>query len=168
MHGCSIIIVYCRNVRSTYAIITLVYNSNSNCRRDAESMSFQNKFAEKAKQYLGEDLDEKIVSDGHFNIIYLYLNELKRKVAKVKNPNYSIIEYGTESTFVIENVTLRTKVNTDNNTIEISKIDDEEKTSLDTIVVQDGELFAVGRNEKFTTEVFEEYLREAFGEKLGL
>ncbi|EKS7869153.1 MULTISPECIES: DUF3942 family protein [Bacillus cereus group] len=131
-------------------------------------MSFQNKFAEKAKQYLGEDLDEKIVSDGHFNIIYLYLNELKRKVAKVKNPNYSIIEYGTESTFVIENVTLRTKVNTDNNTIEISKIDDEEKTSLDTIVVQDGELFAVGRNEKFTTEVFEEYLREAFGEKLGL
>ncbi|PFD44760.1 DUF3942 family protein [Bacillus cereus] len=131
-------------------------------------MSFQNEFAEKAKQYLGEDLDEKIVSDGHFNIIYLYLNELKRKVAKVKNPNYSIIEYGTESTFVIENVTLRTKVNTDNNTIEISKIDDEEKTSLDTIVVQDGELFAVGRNEKFTTEVFEEYLREAFGEKLGL
>ncbi|WP_374216524.1 DUF3942 family protein [Bacillus bingmayongensis] len=29
-------------------------------------------------------------------------------------------------------------------------------------------MFALGRNEKFTTKILEDYLRETFSEKLGL
>lgn len=59
-------------------------------------------------------------------------------------------------------------MNTENNTIEVTKVIDGKTTPIDTIIVQDGELIAVNRNEKFTTEILEEYLRETFGEKLGL
>lgn len=55
-------------------------------------------------------------------------------------------------------------MNTENNTIEVTKVIDGKTTPIDTIIVQDGELIAVNRNEKFTTEILEEYLRETFGE----
>lgn len=39
---------------------------------------------------------------------------------------------------------------------------------LDTIVAKDRELFALGRNEKFSVQILEYYLYDTFGEKLGL
>lgn len=39
---------------------------------------------------------------------------------------------------------------------------------LDTIVAKDRELFALGRNEKFSAQILEYYLYDTFGEKLGL
>ncbi|MEC2477677.1 DUF3942 family protein, partial [Bacillus cereus] len=72
------------------------------------------------------------------------------------------------SKFTVENITFETNVNTEKNTIEVTKEIDGERTPIDTIIVQDGELVALDRNEKFTIEILEDYLREAFGEKLGL
>ncbi|ANN30462.1 hypothetical protein A9498_01540 [Bacillus thuringiensis serovar coreanensis] len=131
-------------------------------------MSFQDELATAIKGYLGEDLDEKIIRDGHEEKIFSYLVGLKTKVGTVKNENYNFALGRVDTECTIEDVTLKTKVNTENNTIEVTKVIDGEITSLDTIIVQDGELFAVGRNEKFTTQIFEEYFRETFGEKLGL
>ncbi|KAB2423900.1 MULTISPECIES: DUF3942 family protein [Bacillus] len=130
-------------------------------------MSFQTEFAERAKQYLGEDLDEKIIKDGHLNQICYYLKDLKEEIGTVKNSNYSLFPSAHQSEFTIENILFKTNVNTENNSIEVIKIIDGETTPIDTIIVQGGELFAVDRNEKFTTELFESYLRETFGEKLG-
>ncbi|MDK3014510.1 MULTISPECIES: DUF3942 family protein [Bacillus] len=131
-------------------------------------MSFQNKFAERAKQYLGEDLDEKIIKDQHNKMISDYLVPIRKGIGTVQNQNYKFHIGMHSSQIVIDNVEFRTEVNTENNTISIEKIVDGEFSSLDTIVVQDEELFAVGRNEKFTTELLASYLRETFGEKLGL
>ncbi len=154
--------------KSCYAIIILVYNSNINCRKGAESMSFQTELAERAKQYLGEDLDEKILKEGHLNQIYPYFSSLKEKIGSVKNPNYYLVSHVYSSKFTVENITFETNVNTEKNTIEVTKEIDGERTPIDTIIVQDGELVALDRNEKFTIEILEDYLREAFGEKLGL
>ncbi|MGH0610752.1 hypothetical protein CN470_20685 [Bacillus cereus] len=131
-------------------------------------MSFQNEFAERAKQYLGEDLDEKIIKDQHNKMISDYLVPIRKGIGTVQNQNYKFHIGMHSSQIVIDNVEFRTEVNTENNTISIEKIVDGEFSSLDTIVVQDEELFAVGRNEKFTTELLVSYLRETFGEKLGL
>ncbi|MCT4571999.1 hypothetical protein N3930_31465, partial [Bacillus thuringiensis] len=49
-------------------------------------MSFQTELAERAKQYLGEDLDEKILKEGHLNQIYPYFSSLKEKIGSVKYP----------------------------------------------------------------------------------
>ncbi|HDR7704611.1 TPA: DUF3942 family protein [Bacillus thuringiensis] len=131
-------------------------------------MSFQDQLATAMKKYLGEDLDETIIKDGYETDIFNYLVQLKKKVGAVQNESYDFSLSWTESKCTIEDVTLEVKIKTENNTIVIEKIVDGEVSSLDAIIVQDGELFAVGRNEKFTTQVFEEYLRETFGEKLGL
>lgn len=131
-------------------------------------MSFQDQLATAMKKYLGEDLDETIIKDGYETDIFNYLVQLKKKVGAVQNESYDFTLSWTESKCTIEDVTLEVKIKTENNTIVIEKIVDGEVSSLDAIIVQDGELFAVGRNEKFTTQVFEEYLRETFGEKLGL
>ncbi|MEX0377969.1 DUF3942 family protein, partial [Bacillus sp. S4] len=54
------------------------------------------------------------------------------------------------------------------NIIEITKIVDNVVIPLDTIVAKDRELFALGRNEKFSAQILEYYLYDTFGEKLGL
>ncbi|WP_267378041.1 DUF3942 family protein [Bacillus sp. GM_Baccil_2] len=131
-------------------------------------MNFQDELAKTVKDYLGEDLDEKIIKDGHVNIIQGYFEGLRRKIGTVKSQSYNIVPWSTDSKFLIEDITFNTRVNTENNTIEVTKVIDGKTTPIDTIIVQDGELIAVNRNEKFTTEILEEYLRETFGEKLGL
>ncbi|PGK77776.1 DUF3942 family protein [Bacillus thuringiensis] len=131
-------------------------------------MSFQTEFAERAKQLLGEDLDEKIIKDQHNKVISDYLVPIRESIGTVQNQNYKFHIGMHSSQVVIDNVGFQTEVKTENNTIIIEKMVDGESSPLDTIVVQDGELFALGRNEKFTTEILEDYLRETFGEKLGL
>ncbi|MEF7657883.1 DUF3942 family protein [Bacillus thuringiensis] len=131
-------------------------------------MSFQTEFAERAKQLLGEDLDEKIIKDQHNKLISDYLVPIRESIGTVQNQNYKFHIGMHSSQVVIDNVEFKTEVKTENNTIIIEKMVDGESSPLDTIVVQDGELFALGRNEKFKTEILEDYLRETFGEKLGL
>lgn len=131
-------------------------------------MSFQTEFAEKAKKFLGEDLDEQIIKDQHNRIISDYLNPIKKRIGTVQDQGYNFVVGLHRTEVTIGNITFTTEVKTENNTIAIEKIIDGEISSLDTIIVQNGELFALGRNEKFTTEILESYLREAFGEKLGL
>ncbi|WP_242311357.1 DUF3942 family protein [Bacillus cereus group sp. BfR-BA-01331] len=131
-------------------------------------MNFQAEFIKKAKYFLGEDLDEKIITDGHSKLISDYVLLMEKGIGTVKNHNFKIGAGHIYSRVNIDGIEFYTKVNNENNTIEVTKTINGEVTSLDTIVVQDGELFALGRNEKFTTVILEDYLRETFGEKLGL
>lgn len=75
---------------------------------------------------------------------------------------------GRRSHIVLENIEFKTEVNVESNIIEITKIVDNVVIPLDTIVAKDRELFALGRNEKFSVQILEYYLYDTFGEKLGL
>ncbi|EMA6343072.1 DUF3942 family protein [Bacillus cytotoxicus] len=151
-----------------YDTIVLVYRADTKYRKEHQKVSFLDEFAKGVKEYLENEKNEKMVKDGHRDVIFRYLYQLEIKIGVVRNPDFSFFTSGLRSHIVVENIEFKTEVNTEHNIIEITKIVDKVATSLDTIIVQDGELFALGRNEKFTTKILEDYLREVFSEKLGL
>ncbi|WP_324627775.1 DUF3942 family protein, partial [Bacillus paranthracis] len=112
--------------------------------------------------------DEKIIKDGHRDIIFQYLYPLESEIGIYKNPNFTFFASGRRSHIVLENIEFKTEVNVKSNIIEITKIVDNVVIPLDTIVAKDRELFALGRNEKFNVQILEQYLFDTFGEKLGL
>ncbi|PGZ57870.1 hypothetical protein COE58_24295 [Bacillus cereus] len=133
-----------------------------------EKVSFQDAFTTRLKEYLDDKKEDELIKSGHREIIFQYLYRLEIKIGLVRNPNFNFFTSARSSHIVIGNIEFKTEVNTEHNIIEITKIVDGIVTPLDTIIVQNGELLALGRNEKFTTQIFEVYLRETFSEKLGL
>ncbi|MHA4109319.1 DUF3942 family protein [Bacillus cereus] len=131
-------------------------------------MDFRFEFTTKLKEYLDDEKDEKIIKDGHRDVIFHYLYALETEIGVVKNPNFTFFASGRRSHIVLENVEFKTEVNVKSNIIEIIKIVDNVAIPLDTIVAKDRELFALGRNEKFSVQILEQYLFDTFGEKLGL
>lgn len=131
-------------------------------------MDFRFEFTTKLKEYLDDEKDEKIIKDGHRDVIFHYLYALETEIGVVKNPNFTFFASGRRSHIVLENVEFKTEVNVKSNMIEITKIVDNVAIPLDTIVAKDRELFALGRNEKFSVQILEQYLFDTFGEKLGL
>ena len=133
-----------------------------------KKVDFRFEFATKVKEYLDDEKDEKIIKDGHRDIIFHYLYALEAEIGVVKNPNFIFFTSGRRSHIVLENIEFKTEVNVKSNIIEITKIVDNVVIPLDTIVAKDRELFALGRNEKFSVQILEQYLFDTFGEKLGL
>ncbi|MHA2893068.1 DUF3942 family protein [Bacillus cereus] len=131
-------------------------------------MDFRFEFTTKLKEYLDDEKDEKIIKDGHRDVIFHYLYALETEIGVVKNPNFTFFASGRRSHIVLENVEFKTEVNVKSNIIEITKIVDNVAIPLDTIVAKDRELLALGRNEKFSVQILEQYLFDTFGEKLGL
>ncbi|WP_141538482.1 DUF3942 family protein [Bacillus cereus] len=131
-------------------------------------MDFRFEFTTKLKEYLDDEKDEKIIKDGHRDVIFNYLYALETEIGVVKNPNFTFFASGRRSHIVLENVEFKTEVNVKSNIIEITKIVDNVVIPLDTIVAKDRELFALGRNEKFSVQILEQYLFDTFGDKLGL
>ncbi|TKH71859.1 DUF3942 domain-containing protein [Bacillus cereus] len=131
-------------------------------------MDFRFEFTTKLKEYLDDERDEKIIKDGHRDVIFHYLYALETEIGVVKNPNFTFFASGRRSHIVLENVEFKTEVNVKSNIIEITKIVDNVAIPLDTIVAKDRELFALGRNEKFSVQILEQYLFDTFGDKLGL
>ncbi|WP_242292885.1 DUF3942 family protein [Bacillus cereus group sp. BfR-BA-01441] len=131
-------------------------------------MDFRFEFTTKLREYLDDEKDEKIIKDGHRDVIFHYLYALETEIGVVKNPNFTFFASGRRSHIVLENVEFKTEVNVKSNIIEITKIVDNVAIPLDTIVAKDRELFALGRNEKFSVQILEQYLFDTFGEKLGL
>ncbi|HCX49983.1 MAG TPA: DUF3942 domain-containing protein [Bacillus sp. (in: Bacteria)] len=133
-----------------------------------KKVDFRFEFTTKLKEYLDDEKDEKIIKDGHRDVIFHYLYALETEIGVVKNPNFTFFASGRRSHIVLENVEFKTEVNVKSNMIEITKIVDNVAIPLDTIVAKDRELFALGRNEKFSVQILEQYLFDTFGEKLGL
>ncbi|PGX92812.1 hypothetical protein COE39_18930 [Bacillus thuringiensis] len=133
-----------------------------------KKVDFRFEFTTKLKEYLDDEKDEKIIKDGHRDVIFHYLYALETEIGVVKNPNFTFFTSGRRSHIVLENVEFKTEVNVKSNIIEIVKIVDNVVIPLDTIVAKDRELFALGRNEKFSVQILEQYLFDTFGEKLGL
>lgn len=133
-----------------------------------KKVDFRFEFTTKVKEYLDDEKDEKIIKDGHRDIIFQYLYPLESEIGIYKNPNFTFLASGRRSHIVLENIEFKTEVNVKSNIIEITKIVDNVVIPLDTIVVKDRELFALGRNEKFSVQILEQYLFNTFGEKLGL
>lgn len=90
------------------------------------------------------------------------------KLEFLKTLTLLFLSSGRRSHIVLENIEFKTEVNVESNIIEITKIVDNVVIPLDTIVAKDRELFALGRNEKFSVQILEYYLYDTFGEKLGL
>ena len=133
-----------------------------------KKVDFRFEFTTKVKEYLDDEKDEKIIKDGHRDIIFQYLYPLERESGRYKNHNFNFCASGRRSHIVLENIEFKTEVNVKSNIIEITKIVDNVVIPLDTIVAKDRELFALGRNEKFSVQILEQYLFDTFGEKLGL
>ncbi|PEB99984.1 DUF3942 domain-containing protein [Bacillus cereus] len=133
-----------------------------------KKVNFRFEFTTKLKEYLDDEKDEKIIKDGHRDVIFHYLYALETEIGVVKNPNFTFFASGRRSHIVLENVEFKTEVNVKSNIIEIVKIVDNVVIPLDTIVAKDRELFALGRNEKFSVQILEQYLFDTFGDKLGL
>ncbi|PEX80782.1 hypothetical protein CN457_02200 [Bacillus cereus] len=133
-----------------------------------KKVDFRFEFTTKLKEYLDDEKNEKIIKDGHRDVIFHYLYALETEIGVVKNPNFTFFASGRRSHIVLENVEFKTEVNVKSNIIEIVKIVDNVVIPLDTIVAKDRELFALGRNEKFSVQILEQYLFDTFGDKLGL
>ncbi|MGQ0440380.1 DUF3942 family protein, partial [Bacillus sp. B-TM1] len=106
---------------------------------------------------MDDEKDEKIIKDGHRDIIFQYLYPLESEIGIYKNPNFTFFASGRRSHIVLENIEFKTEVNVKSNIIEITKIVDNVVIPLDTIVAKDRELFALGRNEKFSVQILEQY-----------
>ena len=120
-------------------------------------MDFRFEFTTKLKEYLDDEKDEKIIKDGHRDVIFHYLYALETEIGVVKIL-ILLFASGRRSHIVLENVEFKTEVNVKSNIIEITKIVDNVAIPLDTIVAKDRELFALGRNEKFSVQILEQYL----------
>ncbi|MFJ1134321.1 DUF3942 family protein, partial [Bacillus thuringiensis] len=87
-------------------------------------MDFRFEFTTKLKEYLDDEKDEKIIKDGHRDVIFHYLYALETEIGVVKNPNFTFFASGRRSHIVLENVEFKTEVNVKSNIIEITKIVD--------------------------------------------
>ncbi|EJS58179.1 hypothetical protein ICG_01918 [Bacillus cereus BAG1X1-3] len=127
-------------------------------------MSFKTEFAKRAKSYLGEDMDEKIIIDAHKEL-FDFFYEIKQEIGTVKNPKYKfVISSGENVSITIDDTYFEISVNKESNTLDIKR----NSEVLEQIFVKDGEPYSIKAERKFDTNILEEYLKEIFGEKLGL
>ncbi len=54
-------------------------------------MDFRFEFTTKVKEYLDDEKDEKIIKDGHRDIIFQYLYPLESEIGIYKNPNFTFL-----------------------------------------------------------------------------
>ncbi len=54
-------------------------------------MDFRFEFTTKLKEYLDDEKDEKVIKDGHRDIIFHYLYALESEIGVVKNPNFTFL-----------------------------------------------------------------------------
>ena len=108
-------------------------------------MDFRFEFTTKVKEYLDDEKDEKIIKDGHRDMIFQYLYPLESEIGIYQTPNFTFFASGRRSHIVLENIEFKTEVNVKSNIIEITKIVDNVVIPLDTIVAKNRELFALGR-----------------------
>ncbi len=74
-------------------------------------MDFRFEFTTKVKEYLDDEKDEKIIKDGHRDIIFQYLYPLESEIGIYKNPNFTFFASGRRSHIVLENIEFKTEVN---------------------------------------------------------
>lgn len=118
------------------------------------------------KVYLGEDAEEKVLRE-KFNELRPAFAKMYRELNKSEKGSFKA-EWALDTKFVeIEGVKLELHLDREKNTIEVSKKDDSGSTKLDEIILQNGELYCVGRSVEFTEDVFSDYVSEVFVEILG-
>ena len=58
-------------------------------RGSVKKVDFRFEFTTKVKEYLDDEKDEKIIKDGHRDIIFQYLYPLESEIGIYKNPNFT-------------------------------------------------------------------------------
>ena len=58
-------------------------------KEESEKVDFRFEFTTKLKEYLDDEKDEKIIKDGHRDVIFHYLYALETEIGVVKNPNFT-------------------------------------------------------------------------------
>ncbi|PGL61728.1 hypothetical protein CN939_21445 [Bacillus thuringiensis] len=118
------------------------------------------------KAYLGEDAEEKMLREKFkefesvFYKMYVELNTTEKNSFRA--------DWVTDTKFVeIEGAKLELHLNKETNVIEVSKKDESGSSKLDDIILQENELYCVGRGVIFTEDVFNVFLKEVFAEILG-
>ncbi|PER45639.1 DUF3942 family protein [Bacillus thuringiensis] len=120
----------------------------------------------KLKVYLGEDAEEKMLREKFGKVKPLLIKMYDELKETEKNSFHA--SWLTDTKYVeIEGVKLELHLNKKTNVIEVSKKDESGSTNLDDIILQENELYCVGRGVIFTEDVFNEFLKEVFAEMLG-
>ncbi|MFC9728324.1 DUF3942 family protein [Bacillus cereus] len=124
---------------------------------------FQVKFAERAKEVLGEDVDEKIIKEGHNTLISNYLIPIREMIGTVKkDEEYGFVITNCSSSIKINGIWLSTDTNFADNSIRITNHLNDRIEEIDKIVVKNGKLFSEKQEKEFDTEIFKSYLKEIF------
>ncbi|PEC65346.1 DUF3942 family protein [Bacillus toyonensis] len=124
---------------------------------------FQVKFAEKVKEVLGEDMDEKIIKEGHSTLISNYLSPIREKIGTVKKEEeYGFVITNWSSSIKINDTWLSTDTNVVDNSIRIVNHLENGTEEIDKIIVKNGKLFSEKQEKEFDTEMFKSYLKEIF------
>lgn len=124
-------------------------------------MSFQDEFAQKAKEYLKPDPDEAILKREYTKIMQ-YFTELNKKIGEVKDESYVLRSRYIECFIKINDVYLNFKVNKSNNTVEVLRDTGAGLTKIDTWSIKNESLFSEKHGIKVENEMIDDYLKETF------
>ncbi|HDR3343502.1 TPA: DUF3942 family protein [Bacillus cereus] len=121
----------------------------------------------KLKDYVGEDQEEKLLSEKFNQLDSIFININKEFSTTGKKS--SLVGWSHEGKFVrIEDRKLEFSFDKKRNVIEVNKVVNSLTTKLlDEIGLKDEELYCTKREEKFTEDIFSEYLNEVFGELIN-
>ncbi|PHB90641.1 hypothetical protein COE98_15825 [Bacillus wiedmannii] len=120
----------------------------------------------KLSAYVGEDREEEVLME-HFDKLTPTFEKIRKQFPKISEKECLVINQREQKYIIIESSRLRLSINKQRNVIDVEKHKGIDVTKLDEIKVQDNELYCVGRGEKFTEDILNDYLSETFVEILG-
>jgi len=126
-------------------------------------MNFQDEFAEKAKEHLKPDPDEKIVKEWSAEIGGYFLR-LQSKIGDVKDRTFVCTASPVQAIIEMDNVGLRLTLRKQSIpfTIAVTKIKDRLASDYDTLFLKDGELYSEKLDKPFSIPILEQYLKDTF------
>ncbi|AAP09537.1 MULTISPECIES: DUF3942 family protein [Bacillus] len=119
----------------------------------------------KLKAYIGEDHEEKKLIE-KFNELTPIFKKMDNEFPKSGNVEHLVISYSDNKYVKIGSDKLELRLDKERNVIVVYNHKGMQATTLDEIVLQENELYCVGRGEKLTEDILSDYLNEVFGEIL--
>ncbi|MFD6507095.1 DUF3942 family protein [Bacillus sp. NPDC060175] len=120
----------------------------------------------KLKAYVGEDSEEKVLME-KFKELDSIFGKMRKEFPKSSQKEYVVINLDDDKYIKIEGTQLRLFINKQKNIIDVEKHHGSDVTKLEEIVLQDNELYCTGRGAKFTEDILNDFISEAFIEILG-
>lgn len=120
----------------------------------------------KLSAYVGDNKEERALEEKFDELTFLF-ERIRKQFPKTTKKQCRVDNLGVQKLLGIENSMLRLVIDKQRNVIDVEKYKGDDVTKLDEIKIQDNELYCVGRGEKFTEDILNDYVNEVFVEILG-